>query len=216
MSCVVCLENINNCSYEEGYEICSCDTLCTEESINSECEVCKEDYNKCSSEKESILEYEKDDIDGAISAVNNNGDTEEHFESSNNASFFGVDSEGMSADNPIEVPEENMIIKNDIYYGISKTWYDTVNPDKNELYVSVKVPENVKEIAQYGFTDQWSYEKDEIGDVATYYNEGNYTVVSIDFTNAINLQSIKGNVAQGSLINGVIDLSNTKVTDIGI
>ena len=62
LGCAACLEGLNNCSYNEAdeYKVCRCDTLCTEESINSECEVCNEDYNKCSSEKESILEYEKE------------------------------------------------------------------------------------------------------------------------------------------------------------
>ena len=45
----------------------------------------------------------------------------------------------VTVDMVIEVPEEGLCIVNGTYYGISKKWYDSVNPDKEVLSLSVGI-----------------------------------------------------------------------------
>ena len=44
---------------------------------------------------------------------------------------------GLSPDDPMVVPTDGMLIKGTTYYGISKAWFEEINPDKATMYFSV-------------------------------------------------------------------------------
>lgn len=66
---------------------------------------------------------------------------------------------GLTADDPMVVPTEGMVIKNGVYYGVSKEWFITHNPTQVTMYFSLSVPDNVTTIASDGFRDSYSSEK---------------------------------------------------------
>ncbi|MBC8535441.1 S-layer homology domain-containing protein [Feifania hominis] len=122
---------------------------------------------------------------------------------------------GLTADDPIAVEQENLVIRNDTYYGISKTWFASLNLDKADIrYFSIQIPNTVKTIAANGFTDAYSNEKDRYGAVTYNDDLGRYHVAAIDFSQATNLTTIKSQAAMSSPISGVLDLSQTRVTDL--
>ena len=43
---------------------------------------------------------------------------------------------GLSPDDPMVVPTDGMLIKGTTYYGISKAWFEEINPDKATMYFS--------------------------------------------------------------------------------
>lgn len=116
----------------------------------------------------------------------------------------------------IEVPEEGMVISGGAYYGISKTWFQKINPDKKEdLILSVKIPSGVTTIAKDGFKDSYTSEKKNKGAVT--YNDklGRYSITSIDFSEATSLKTVNDQAAKDVKISGVLDLSNTKIETLG-
>lgn len=123
---------------------------------------------------------------------------------------------GLSPDNPMVVPAEGMIIKGNTYYGISKTWFEEINPKKDTMYFSVKVPSSVTSIIKDGFTDSYTTEKKR-NDAVTYNdNLGRYNMVAIDFSEATSLTTINNQAAKDcSYLSGVLDLSHTKITTLG-
>lgn len=128
----------------------------------------------------------------------------------------GGSGSGLTANNPMVVPTEGMVIKNGVYYGISKEWFITHNPTQVTMYFSLSVPNNVTTIASDGFRDSYSSEKTSNGAVTYNDNHGRYNVVAIDFSDATSLTTIKSQAAMGcSNLSGVLDLSNTKVETIG-
>lgn len=128
----------------------------------------------------------------------------------------GGSGSGLTANNPMVVPTEGMVIKNGVYYGISKEWFITHNPTQVTMYFSLSVPNNVTTIASDGFRDSYSSEKTSNGAVTYNDNLGRYNVVAIDFSDATSLTTIKSQAAMGcSNLSGVLDLSNTKVETIG-
>ena len=128
----------------------------------------------------------------------------------------GGSGSGLTADDPMVVPTEGMVIKNGVYYGISKEWFKTHNPTQVTMYFSLSVPNNVTTIASDGFRDSYSSEKTSNGAVTYNDNLGRYNVVAIDFSDATSLTTIKSQAAMGcSNLSGVLDLSNTKVETIG-
>lgn len=40
---------------------------------------------------------------------------------------------GQTAEDPMVVPADDMVINNGTYYGVSKTWFAEVNPDKGHF-----------------------------------------------------------------------------------
>ncbi|MGI5958312.1 MAG: leucine-rich repeat protein [Massiliimalia sp.] len=126
---------------------------------------------------------------------------------------------GTTAENPIAVPEQGMVIKSGVYYGVSKEWYEKQNFEKKPVYFSITVPRNVTAIAKDGFRDSYSSEKDNVGAITNYDGSGQYTdkykVVEIDFSQATSLTTINNQAAMGCAISGTLDLSNTKVETIG-
>lgn len=123
---------------------------------------------------------------------------------------------GLSPDNPMVVPAEGMIIKGNTYYGISKAWFEEINPDKATMYFSVKVPDSVTSIIKDGFRDSYTNEKERNGAVTYYDDLGRYNMVAIDFSKATNLTTINNQAAMNcSYLSGVLDLSHTKITTLG-
>lgn len=123
---------------------------------------------------------------------------------------------GLSPDNPMAVPTEGMIIKGNTYYGISKAWFAEINPNKDTMYFSVKVPGSVTSIIKDGFRDSYTSDKERNGAVTYNDNLGRYNMVAIDFSEATNLTTINNQAANGcSYLSGVLDLSNTEITTLG-
>ena len=123
---------------------------------------------------------------------------------------------GLSPDNPMVVPAEGMIIKGNTYYGISKAWFEEINPDKATMYFSVKVPSSVTSIINDGFRDSYTTDKKNNGAVTYIDNLGRYNMVAIDFSEATSLTTINNQAAMRcSYLSGVLDLSHTKITTLG-
>ena len=123
---------------------------------------------------------------------------------------------GLTADDPMVVPTEGMLIKGNTYYGISKTWFAEINPDKATMYFSVKVPSSVTSIINDGFRDSYTTDKKNNGAVTSYDNLGRYNMVAIDFSEATSLTTINNQAAMRcSYLSGVLDLSHTKITTLG-
>ena len=123
---------------------------------------------------------------------------------------------GLSPDNPMVVPAEGMIIKGNTYYGISKAWFEEINPNKATMYFSVKVPSSVTSIINDGFRDSYTNDKKRNGAVTYIDNLGRYNMVAIDFSDATSLTTINSQAAMGcSYLSGVLDLSDTKITTLG-
>lgn len=123
---------------------------------------------------------------------------------------------GLTADDPMEVPAEGMLIKGTTYYGISKAWFEEINPNKATMYFSVKVPSSVTSIIKDGFRDSYTNDKERNGAVT--YNDklGRYNMVAIDFSKATSLTTINNQAAMNcSYLSGVLDLSHTKITTLG-
>lgn len=122
---------------------------------------------------------------------------------------------GLSPDDPMVVPADAMVINNNTYYGVSKTWFASVNPDKGTLYVALQIPDTVTTIANDAFRDNYTSDKAKYGAVTTNNGLGQCTVAAIDFSQATALTTIRYQAAMYcSDISGVLDLSNTKVETI--
>ncbi len=122
---------------------------------------------------------------------------------------------GQTAEDPMLVTADAMVIKNNTYYGVSKTWFTEVNPDKATLYVALQIPNTVTTIANDAFRDNYTYDKARYGAVTTYDKLGQCKVAAIDFSQATGLTAIKYQAAMScSDISGVLDLSHTNVNTI--
>lgn len=121
----------------------------------------------------------------------------------------------------IDVPQDAMVIVNEVYYGISKDWFETNNPTGEKLSLSLKMPNSVTTICKDGLRDSWSSEKQQNGCITNYNYDGDkkytdkYTIINIDFSSAGNLTTIGEQAAMRIPLAGVLDLSNTKVETIG-
>ena len=136
--------------------------------------------------------------------------------------------DGSSADHPLTVDADALVycnIKgNDGIIGFSQEWYDTVSKNGSPVYVKLIVPAEigghaVKRIEYQSLQKQsnGAYNKSEYQSYKVVTGDlKNIKIVSVDFSQAKNLEAI-GNYAfdARSELAGVIDLSNTKVTEIG-
>ncbi len=86
--------------------------------------------------------------------------------------------------------------------------------NKDTLYFSIEIPDSVTKIANDGFRSNYTSDKQKNGAVTTNDKLGDYKVVSIDFTNATELTTIEYQAAKYEPLQGVLDLSNTKITKI--
>ena len=112
----------------------------------------------------------------------------------------------------IEVPIEGMVIDSGIFYGISKTWYNTNFPENPVIEISLTIPSDVTTISNDAFRANYTYVKENKGCIT----ENKFKVVSVDFSNAANLARIESQAAMNcSSLSGVLDLSKTNVEFIG-
>lgn len=122
---------------------------------------------------------------------------------------------GLTAENPMIVPADKMVIQNGTYYGISRTWFQEINPEKQTIYFSIKLPNTVTTIAKDGFRDSYTPDKAKCGAVTSSDNCGRYSAVTIDFSSATSLEKICSQAAMSCInLTGVLDLSNTQVQTI--
>ena len=106
------------------------------------------------------------------------------------------------SENYIDVPTEGLVIKNGVCTGLDSTWRSS-NPLPDGKYYKIIIPDTVTSIKEYAF------------------NSGNYgfgeVIGAIDFSNAAKLETIEDYAfAQQTHLTGVLDLSNTKVSVIGM
>ncbi len=122
----------------------------------------------------------------------------------------------LDTNNVVEVPTDGMIIVGGIYYGISKDWFQTNNPNKETLNLSVSIPSNVTTIYKDGLKDSWSVDKQTYNAVTANDDLGRYVITHLDFSNATNLTTINNQAAMGcSSLTGILDLSNTGLETFG-
>ena len=234
--CSLCSADYSKCAFVQSQ--CICGSLCTAESINADCPVCSAagaDLSKCAGSNSGAQEPENtpgqvcaqlpECVDGSHGAdcplyvpetEEDNADKETEPQPSapeNEPAPLATDT-GLSADDPMELPIEAMVIIGDSYYGVSKSWFEQVNPDKATMFFSITVPNNVSTVAANAFRDSYSSEKEKHGAVTSNDNLGRYNVVAIDFSQAVSLTTIKSQAALRCSLTGVLDLSNTKISTI--
>ena len=122
---------------------------------------------------------------------------------------------GSAKETAVAVPSEALVIESGTYYRISKTWFAENNPSKETMSLSVKIPDNVITIAKDGFIDSYTSAKKSKGAVTYNDNLGRYNIVNLDFSEASSLTAIGEQAAMRCPVEGVLDLSNTKVETIG-
>lgn len=107
----------------------------------------------------------------------------------------------------ISVPEDALVVVGDTYYGVKKDWFESVNPDKGAVELSIALPSTVKKVSSDAFRDSYSSDKNKFGALTSYDGLGGYSVVSIDFSQAVNLEVIGSQAAMRAPLSGVLDLS---------
>ena len=234
--CQVCSEDWNKCACSQPQ--CICGSLCTAESINADCPVCSAagaDLSKCKGSGSEVREPEDTtgqvcaQLPGCIDGSHEPGcplytpetegektdeGTEPQTSAPENEPAPLTMGTGLSPDDPMELPIEAMIISGGSYYGVSKSWFAQVNPDKAAMYFSITLPDSVSTVATDAFRDSYSSEKTRYGAVTYNDNLGRYSVTAIDFSQAVSLTTIKSQAAMGCSLTGVLDLSNTKISTI--
>lgn len=234
--CSLCSADYSKCAFVQSQ--CICGSLCTAESINADCPVCSAagaDLSKCAGSSSGAQEPENtpgqvcaqlpECVDGSHGAdcplyvpetEEDNADKETEPQPSapeNEPAPLATDT-GLSPDDPMELPIEAMIISGGSYYGVSKSWFEQVNPDKATMFFSITVPNNVSTVAANAFRDSYSSEKTRHEAVTEHDKLGRYNVVAIDFSQAVSLTTIKSQAALRCSLTGVLDLSNTKIRTI--
>ena len=234
--CSLCSADYSKCAFVQSQ--CICGSLCTAESVNADCPVCSAagaDLSKCAGSSSGAQEPEStpgqvcaqlpECVDGSHGADcplyvpeteedNADKETEPQPSAPENEPAPLTTGTGLSADDPMELPIEAMIISDGSYYGVYKSWFEQVNPDKATMFFSITVPNNVSTVAANAFRDSYSSEKEKHGAVTSNDNLGRYNVVAIDFSQAVSLTTIKSQAALRCSLTGVLDLSNTKIRTI--
>lgn len=128
--------------------------------------------------------------------------------------------DGSGESTPLEVPAEGLAFENGTIYGIRKSWFQEVNPDKNDLFLSVTIPaaidgQPVTNIAFEAFTTAYTSEK-KAKNAVTYNDKlGLFYLTAADFTNAVHLKTIQKQAFNNSAyLSGTVDLSNTALISI--
>ena len=123
--------------------------------------------------------------------------------------------DGSTAGAPIAVPEEGLAISGGTLYGIDKTWFANVNPDKGKVYLAISIPSGVTEINNDGLKDSYTSDK-KLHDAVTYMDGlGSFSVAALSFDDATGLETIGEQALQGnSQLTGILDLSATNVSVI--
>ena len=123
--------------------------------------------------------------------------------------------DGSTAGVPIAVPEEGLAISGGTLYGIDKTWFANVNPDKGKVYLAISIPSGVTEINNDGLKDSYTSDK-KLHNAVTYMDGlGSFSVAALSFDDATGLETIGEQALQGnSQLTGILDLSATNVSVI--
>ena len=123
--------------------------------------------------------------------------------------------DGSTAGAPIAVPEEGLAISGGTLYGIDKTWFANVNPDKGKIYLAISIPSGVTEINNDGLKDSYTSDK-KLHNAVTYMDGlGSFSVAALSFDDATGLETIGEQALQGnSQLTGILDLSATNVSVI--
>ena len=123
--------------------------------------------------------------------------------------------DGSTAGAPIAVPEEGLAISGGTLYGIDKTWFANVNPDKGKVYLAISIPSGVTEINNDGLKDSYTSDK-KLHNAVTYMDGlGSFSVAVLSFDDATGLETIGEQALQGnSQLTGILDLSATNVSVI--
>ncbi|MCI8610106.1 MAG: leucine-rich repeat protein [Firmicutes bacterium] len=148
-----------------------------------------------------------DDPNGDIDADNTNGDdADEDIEIR----------AGFTQENPLVVGEEGLAIQDGVFYGIKKTWFEGINPNKETMYLSVCLPDGVTTIGDGALQYNFTYKKRDAGAVTSNDGLGTIEILSLDLSQAVSLTTIEQQAALGNKsLSGVLDLSATKVETIG-
>ena len=234
--CSLCSADYSKCAFVQSQ--CICGSLCTAESINADCPVCSAagaDLSKCAGSSSGAQEPENtpgqvcaqlpECVDGSHGADcplyvpeteedNADKETEPQPSAPENEPAPLTTGPGLSADDPMELPFDAMVIIGGSYYGVDKSWFEHVNPDKADMYFSITLPDSVNTVAANAFRDSYSSEKKRYGAVTEHDKLGRYNVVAIDFSEAVSLTTIKSQAALRCSLTGVLDLSNTKISTI--
>ncbi|OUQ59320.1 hypothetical protein B5E56_08445 [Flavonifractor sp. An112] len=110
------------------------------------------------------------------------------------------DGTGLTADDPMVVPEEALTISGTILEEISQEWLNTNKPqDGSTLYLKLEVSDSITEL----------------GDGYGGFRLGSGYSLQMDFSNATSLKKINSQAfMRATALQGVLDLSNTKVETI--
>ena len=117
--------------------------------------------------------------------------------------------DGSTAGAPIAVPEEGLAISGGTLYGIDKTWFANVNPDKGKIYLAISIPSGVTEINNDGLKDSYTSDK-KLHDAVTYMDGlGSFSVAALSGGNKghISLWERAGVFRVGGLLAGAEVLS---------
>ena len=109
--------------------------------------------------------------------------------------------DGPTAENPMTVPSEALTIKGTVIEEISQDWLDQNKPaDGSTLYLKLTIPSHITEL----------------GDGYKGFRLGAGYSLQVDFSEATSLQKINNQAfMRATALQGVLDLSNTKITTIG-
>lgn len=194
--------------------VCTCAELCADGAANDACPVCAEGTIQCAGMAVSGGEQATESlVPASDNTLNNTSGVLQAPASA--APVLMNQGTGASPEDPMQVPDEGLVIKNGVYYGVSRDWFETLGLGQNDvLYFSITIPDTVTTVASDGFRDSYSSEKTNQGAVT--YNDkiGRYTVVAIDFSQASGLTTIKSQAAMYCPLSGVLDLSATKITTL--
>lgn len=108
---------------------------------------------------------------------------------------------GLTADDPMVVPEEALTISGTILKGISQDWLDENKPqDGSTLYLKLVISDSITEL----------------GDGYKGFRLGTGYSLQVDFSTANNLTKINNQAFMyATALHGVLDLSQTKITTLG-
>ena len=127
---------------------------------------------------------------------------------------------GTSADNPLVIPEEGLLWDGNgstVLKGVNSEWYKTNVTDAGVQFVAIKIPEKTTEIYASVFSPNiYASGTPTAGGSSVKIANIVDKLVAVDFSAATNLTKINKQVFYDTKkLGGVIDLRNTKITEIG-
>ena len=127
---------------------------------------------------------------------------------------------GTSADNPLVIPEEGLLWDGNgstVLKGVNSEWYKTNVTDAGVQFVAIKIPEKTTEIYASVFSPNiYASGTPTTGGSSVKIANIVDKLVAVDFSAATNLTKINKQVFyDAKKLGGVIDLRNTKITEIG-